>query len=225
MFRGVRIFLKGLSDTFEHLLQFFVLTVGWWIGVLTIVFAPGATVALFAAVDPRIGSTFDRPGLRAFLAAAVRNAGRGWKVALIVLPILGLLTYNLWYYGSREDSLVIFAPAWFVLLVLGAIIALSALSIAALLEEPPLSALKASAILTGARLPHALVVLVCLVVLIVIGSVLIVPVVMFLPATVAATVNRLVLDGLKIPIPDPLAPTDERLVEEAIARERKKLGP
>ena len=41
-----------------------------------------------------------------------------------------------------------------------------------------------------------------------------------LPLPLTATINRLVLDGLKIPVPDPLAPTDERLVEEAIAKER-----
>jgi hypothetical protein len=225
MFRGVRIVLRGLSDTLEHLLAFTLLTLTWWLCVVTIVLAPGATIALFWAVDPRIESAFDRPGPRAFLSATIRDLRRGWKIALMTIPIIGLLIYNLWYYGSRDSSLALLAPAWMVLTMIGTMITLSALAIAGLLDEPAFSALRAGAILTGVRLWHALLVAVLLWLVIVIGIILIVPLVMFLPATVAAVVNRLVLDGLKIPIPDPLAPTDERLIEEAIAKERKRFGP
>ncbi|HEY7030919.1 MAG TPA: hypothetical protein VH482_06320 [Thermomicrobiales bacterium] len=225
MSRGVRIFFRGLSDTLENLLQFVLCSLSWWLCCLTVVLAPGAVVALFAAADPRITSGFDRPGPRAFVADAVRHLRRGWKLTLVAAPILALLTYNLWFYGAADSRLSLLTPAWFVLLVIGSLIALSAFSIVALLDEPPLSALRAAAVLTGARVGHALVVGLLLYALIVLGGLLVVPLFMFLPATVAATIDRLVLDGLRIPIHDPLAPTDERRVEELVAKDRKRFGP
>ncbi|MEA2513297.1 MAG: hypothetical protein QOJ59_2784, partial [Thermomicrobiales bacterium] len=102
---------------------------------------------------------------------------------------------------------------------------LSAFSLAALLDETPLPALRIATVLTGARLWNALVVGLLLWVLIVIGVLLVVPLFMFLPGTIATTINRLVLDGLKIPITDPLAPTDERRIEELASKERKRFGP
>jgi hypothetical protein len=225
MSRGVRIFFRGLSDTLENLLQFVLCSLSWWLCCLTVVLAPGAVVALFAATDPRIKSSFDRPGPRTFVGNAVRHLRRGWKLTLVTAPVLALLTYNLWFYGAADNRLSLLTPAWLVLLVIGSLIALSAFSITALLDEPPLSAIRAAAILTGARVGHALVVGLLLYLLLAIGGVLVVPLVMFLPATVATTINRLVLDGLRIPILDPLAPTDERRVEELAAKERTRFGP
>jgi hypothetical protein len=225
MTRGVRIFLRGMSDTLENLLQFVLCSLTWWLCCLTIVLAPGAVLALFAAADPRLRSSFDRPGPRAFVANAVHHMRRGWKLALITVPVLAILTYNLWFYGAADSSLTLLTPAWVILLLIGSLIALSAFSIAALLDEPPLSSLRAAAILTGARVGHALVVGLLLYVLIAVGTILVVPLIMFLPATIATTINRLVLDGLNIPVHDPLAPTDERRLEELAAKDRKRFGP
>jgi hypothetical protein len=225
MFRGVRIVFRGLSDTLENLLHFVGYTVAWWLCVFTVVLGPGATVALFAAVDPRIVSSIDRPGPRELFRSAVGSLRRGWILALITIPVLGVLFYNLWYYGSRASGLALLAPAWFALLLVGAAIATSAFAIAALFDQSPLAALRTATILTGARLWNALVVAVLLWVLIVLGAVLVVPLFMFLPAAVAAAINRLVLDGLGIPVADPLAPTDERMVEEARTKEARKFGP
>jgi hypothetical protein len=225
MWRGLRIIFRGLSDTLENLLEFVLCSLSWWLCCLTVVLAPGAVVALFAAANPRITSSFDRPGPRAFVGSAVRHLRSGWKLTLITAPVLALLTYNVWFYGAAVGSLSFLTPAWLVLLFIGSLITLSAFSMVALLDEPPLSALRAAAILTGARVGHALVVGLLLYCLIILGGVLVVPLVMFLPATVAATINRLVLDGLRIPVHDPLAPTDERRVEELAGRERKRFGP
>lgn len=225
MFRGVRIVLRGLSDTLENLFQFVLCSLTWWACCVTVVLAPGATIALFAAADPRLASSWDRLGPRAMAGRAVHKLRQGWTLALFTAPVLALLTYNLGFYGGSDSGLSLLVPAWLVLLLVGSLITLSAFSMVALLDEPPRAALRAAAILTGARVGHALVVGILLYVLIALGSVLVVPLLMFLPATVAATINRLVLDGLKIPVHDPLAPTDERQVEEAIAKERKRFGP
>jgi hypothetical protein len=48
---------------------------------------------------------------------------------------------------------------------------------------------------------------------------------MFVPALIAAVVNRVVLDGLGSPVLDPLAPTDERLVEEQRRATASRFGP
>jgi uncharacterized membrane protein YesL len=223
--RGVRIVFRGLSDTLENLLPFVVCSLCWWLCCVTIVLGPGAVIALFAAADPRITSSFDLPGPRAFVAQAARNARRGWKLALVTVPIVAVLAYNLWFYGTTRSTLSVLAPAWIVLLLIASLAATSAFSIVALFDQATLPALKAAAILTGARLWHALIVGLLLYGLIALGSLLVVPIVMFLPATIAATINRLILDGLKIPIVDPLTPTDERRIEELAAKERKRFGP
>jgi uncharacterized membrane protein YesL len=225
MTRGVRIFLRGLSDTLENLLHFVLTSLLWWVCVVTILIGPGAVLALFKATDPRIGSSSDRLGPRGFLSEATMQWRRGWKLALVVVPIVALLAYNLWYYGSSDSRLAILVPAWVLLLTIAVLTGLSAFSIAALLDEPPRSALRIATILTGAKIWHGLVVAFLLYGLTVVSIVLVVPVVMFLPATIAATINRLVLRGLGIPVADPLAPTDERRLEETAAKKRKRFGP
>jgi hypothetical protein len=225
MTRGVRIFLRGLSDTLENLLHFVLSSLLWWLCVISILVGPGAVLALFKATDPRIGSSFDRLGPREFLAEATNQWRRGWKLALVTLPIVALLGYNLWFYGASDSRLAILVPAWVLLLTIAILTTFSAFSIAALLDEPPLSAIRIGAIITGAKIWHGLVVAFLLYGLTVVCAFLVVPVIMFLPATIAATINRLVLNGLGIPVHNPLAPTDERLLEESIAKERKRFGP
>jgi len=225
MTRGVRIFLRGLSDTLENLLHFVLSSLLWWLCVVTVVLGPGALLALFKTTDPRIGSSFDRPGPREFVAEAAHQWRRGWALALVTAPILALLGYNLWFYGASDSRLSILVPAWVLFLTIAALVSISAFAIAALFDEPPLSALKIAAILIGAKIGHALVVGVLLYGLAFLSVLLVVPVVMFLPATIAAIINRLVLAGLGIPINDPLAPTEERRIEESIGKERKRFGP
>jgi hypothetical protein len=225
MTRGVRIFFRGLSDTLENLLHFVLTSLLWWLCVCTIVLGPGAVLALFAAADPRTGSSIDRIGPREFLAATIQQLGRGWKLAIVTAPILALLGYNLWFYGAADSRLSLLVPAWILLLLIASLIATSSFSIAALLDQQLRPTLRLATILTGARIWHALVVGFLLWGLIVVSAFLVVPVFMFLPATIAATINRLVLDGLRIPIVDPLAPTDERRVEELAAKDRKRFGP
>jgi hypothetical protein len=53
----------------------------------------------------------------------------------------------------------------------------------------------------------------------------VVPLVMFVPTLTAAVVNRVVLDGLGLPVLDPLAPTAERLVEEQQRAAASRFGP
>jgi uncharacterized membrane protein YesL len=205
---------RGFSDTLEHLLPFTTATLAWWLGVLLIVPAPGATVALFRITDPRITSDLDRPGVRASISVAGASLGRGWAIALPVGIPLAVLIVNLIVFADSASRLAVLVPLWTVLVVLGLICGLAAFSLAAILDLPARAALKQGLLLTGARLPVALPLAVMIWLVIAGGLLLVVPIVMFLPATITAIVNRFVLHGFGIPITDPLEPTDERVHEQ-----------
>lgn len=222
--RGLRIVLQGLRDTFERLLPYTMASLGWWLCVILVVTAPGATVALFKLTDPRVTSELERPGLRQSWEAVWANARRGWGVALLTVPILGILIFNLLTVETAA-TLAVLVPLWAILFLLGVVATLAAFALAALFEQSAFDAVKHGLLLTGARLPRMLVAVVLLWVVVFLGTVLVVPLFMFLPATVAATANRLVLDGLGVEIPNPLAPTDERLREEQVKQSSSRFGP
>jgi len=217
--------LKGLSDTLEHLLPFSLASLGWWVAVFTVVFAPGATLALFRVADPRVTSELDRPTLRESAAFARQSSVHGWRLAVVCLPIIAVLLWNLRYFGFDHGWVAILTPFWIVLLLISIFISMAATSTMALLEEPWQSALRDSAIETARQLPVVLVISALLWPLFILGGLLVVPVFMFLPATFAAVLNRFVLASHGIPIDDPLAPTHERAVENARSREQRRFGP
>lgn len=217
--------LKGLSDTLEHLLPYSLASLAWWLAVFTVVFAPGATLALFRVADPRATSDLDRPSLRESAAVAKQSQGRGWPLALVCLPVVAVLFWNLRFYGLDRSRIAILTPFWIVLLLVAIFLTATAFSTAALLDESWRTALHQAVVQTAGRLPTAIVISVMLWPLLLLGALLVVPIFMFLPATVAAVINRFVLTGRGIPIADPLIPTDERAVEEARSRERRRFGP
>jgi uncharacterized membrane protein YesL len=221
---GVRIVLKGLHDTFEQLLAFTLSSMAWWLGVLLIVTAPPATLALFARTDPRIGTEKERPTWGESLSFIRLHFFQAWGLAAITAPLIVVLVINIVTMRPGESEFGALAPVWLFLLLIAAFITMGAFAGIALLDFSMLVALKRSALLTAAYLPRALIVAILLWLLIVVCAVLVVPLFLFLPATVAATMNRFVLDALKIEVIDPLAPTDERRREEA-ARKASKFGP
>jgi uncharacterized membrane protein YesL len=199
-------------------------SLGWWLCVFLVIPAPGATIALFRLTDPRIASELDRPSVRQSWDVVWENLRRGWGMAIMTVPVLLILIFNLVTVGSTA-RLAVLVPLWAILLLLGLAATLSAYVLAALFDQPAVSAVKNGLLLTGARLPRALVAIVLLWLIVFIGTVLIVPLFMFLPATVASVVNRVVLDGLDIPVANPLAPTEERLREEEQKRTSSRFGP
>jgi uncharacterized membrane protein YesL len=222
--RGIRIVLKGLHDTLEHLLSFTLASMAWWIGVVLIVSAPAATLALFSQTDPRIGTEKDRPSWQETLSYMRSQFLCAWGLALISAPLIAVLLVNITTMRPGENDFGFLSPVWLFLLLVASLITAGAFAGVALLDLTAVEAMKRSALLLAAHLPRALVVAFLLWIVIVICSVLIVPLFTFLPATVAATVNRFVLDANKIEVVDPLAPTEERRLEEA-ARRASRFGP
>jgi uncharacterized membrane protein YesL len=223
--RGVRIVLRGLSDTLEHLLPFSLASLAWWLAVFTVVSAPGATLALFRVADPRTTSEIDRPSMRESVDFARHSLDRGWRLALVCLPIIAVLLWNLRHYRLGQSRVAILTPLWIVLLLAAIFVTATAFSIAAVLDQPWRSSLAYAATQSGRQLPTVLVISVVLWPLFLLGGLLVVPIFMFLPATFAAVVNRFVLASQGIAVPDPLVPTDERAIEEARSRERRHFGP
>lgn len=220
----VRLIGRGLSDTLEHLLLFALLTFGWWAAVLLVIPGPGATVALFAMTDPR--RAIDPPEWREAVALAWRNLRRGWALTLLTLPLPAILVWNLGFYAADTGRLAWLIPAW--VLMLGLFLALGAyaFSVSALSGATVREALKAGAILVATRPGRAVAMTAIGWLFIVIGAALVVPLVMIVPAMVAAIVNRIVAAGLGLTIVDPLAPTEERAREDRTrAGRRSRFGP
>lgn len=223
--RGLRIVLKALSDSFEHLLPFTVASVGWWIGVVSIIFGPGATLQLFRVADPRILSELERPTMQRGFRWISRQDGRAWLLAAVVVIPVAVLLANLTWSSESNQLWTLLIPVWLILLVSFVLIGLLAFSIVAHFENSAFEALRIAAVLAYGRPSVTIPFLLALtpVVLICVG--LIVPIFIILPALIAAAVNRLVFDGLGVTLSDPLAPTDERRIEELKAQSKRKFGP
>jgi uncharacterized membrane protein YesL len=221
--RTLRLIGRGLSDTLENLLPFVLLTLAWWVCFFLVIPAPAATVTLAAMADPR--RAVDRPDWREAFRAVRRSLWRGWGVVLPPLPFVTVLLANLSFYGGRTDRWDVLVSLWTLLLVFALAVALYAFAVAGLTDATAWSATKRAGLLVVRRPGQALVVAVMVLFVIAAGAVLVVPLVMFVPALTAAVVNRVVLDGLGLPVLDPLAPTDERLVEEQRRAAASRFGP
>ncbi len=219
----LRLIGRGLTDTLESLLPFVLLTLAWWVCLFLVIPAPAATVTLAAMTDPRRG--VDRPDWREALGVARRSLWRGWGVVLPFLPFIAVLLANLSYYGGGTDYWGVLVPLWTLLLLFALAGALYAFAVAGLTDVTAWSATKRAGLLVLRRPGRALVVAVMVLFASAVGAVLVVPLVMFVPALTAAVVNRVVLDGLGLPVLDPLAPTAERLVEEQRRAAASKFGP
>ncbi len=217
--RGLRLIGRGLADTFEHLLGYVVASVGWWLALVTVIAAPAATVALFSFTDPR--KSIDRPEWRDVLADVRRGFRRGWAVTLIVLPILTVLLLNLYSWGGTDSSFAFLAPFWLVLMVIGLAVGLGAYATVGLMDSSLRDAFKWGAYVVASAPFRTLFMMTMFLVYLVVGGLLVVPLILIVPALIAATVNRLVLGQLGIAVVDPLSPTDERLHEEQSKRAAK----
>lgn len=210
--RTLRLIGRGYSDTLEQLLRFTLLTLAWWLCVLLIVPIGPATVALFAMTDPRqLGDAPDWPEV---LLVGRRSWRRGWLILLATAPLMFVLIWNIRAFATSAGRIVVLEPFWLLLLLIIGSICAYALAAAALLDLSAAVALRQGMQLAGAHPVRAIVMALAIWLIVAIGTALVVPMVMFVPALTAAIVNRFALDGLGIPVTDVLAPTEERMREE-----------
>jgi len=216
--------MRGLRDTMEHLLTFLVATLGFWLGLITVVFAPGALLTLFFITDPRHGAETDNPSIRSTLHYLRGHWRRSWALGIATIPALGLLFYNAVFYSRHSGVLNALTPLWIVLFALGLMIAMAAFSASALLDRPVKASLRLGVLITGKALPRYAIVTILTGTLTFAGALLIVPVLLVLPATIAAIANRLVLSELAIAVIDPNAPTPELLAEQKVTGKPSRFG-
>ncbi len=222
---GFRIVLRGLRDTIEHLVIFIGATIGFWIGLATVVFAPSALLTLFYATDPRHGVESETPSINATLRYLRTNWRRSWLLGLATVPALALLFYNALFYSQHSGTLKALTPLWLVLFVIGLMITLAAFSTSALLDRPVKPSLRLGFLITGKALPRYAIVIALTALLAVLGIMMIIPLILILPATIAAIINRVILRELAISIADPNAPTPELLAEQKISgKQPSRLG-
>jgi uncharacterized membrane protein YesL len=214
-----RLIWRGIADVFEHLLTYMLFSLLWWLGVLLLVTAPPATTALFAVTDPR--RAIDQPEARDILAQFRRQAWNSWKLFLIAGPIIGVLIWDLGFYGGGAGGLAVLAPLWLVLLIMAFVITLASIAAMALTESSVLMAFRRGTYVVLSAPFRSFFLLIVGIAYAVIGALLIVPLVLIVPPLIAATFNRLVLTQLQMPVIDPMAPTDERVLEQQVKRSKK----
>jgi hypothetical protein len=240
--RGIRVLGRGLADTFEHLLPYSVATLAWWavvvlpvgaffllgqvalplalLAVLLLVPVPGATAALFYFADPR--RAVDRPEVPEVIAVARRAVRRGWAVAAATALPAAILFWNLRYYSEATQSFAWLVPLWFLLLVASVALGLTAFSVLGLTDEGVRRSFTRAAYVTLSAPIQSVFLVVVFTLYVVFGFFTVIPLILFIPALIAATINRFVLRQLRIPVVDPLAPTEERLHEQQIKRQAKR---
>lgn len=210
---------RALRDVYVNVGPMFVATVVWWVLAPTVVMIPAATLWLFFVADPRHGTDTDRPSFRESLSILFRSIWRGWMMALCTVPIVGLMVFNVRYYGSSDGVIGILTPVWLLLVVVGTLWTLTVFALAALREHPLKKTLRIAGQIVIYRLFTGIAVLILTLVgpFLLLGSLgwFTLPLIMTLPVITAAALDRFVLNTLNIPIYDPNAPTPERLAERA----------
>jgi hypothetical protein len=213
----LRLALRAYREFYDQVWVMLLVTVVWWCLALSVIFAPAATILLFRHADPRTGVVDDRPGFYESGRMLLDQFRRGWLIALALAVPIALTWFNLRFYGGEEGALGFLTPLWAVLLVFVVTAAFVVLAVAAATELAPMEALVTGTRITFVRLPAALtIVFVTLVVpllAIISTQFILMPLLVAVPGVVATAFMRFALRVLKVSVPDPNQPTDERLRE------------
>ena len=234
--RGFNIIWRAIRDTFDQILPYMLGSVLWWIAVFIpfvifagigaalptvlgeaalivgIIIGAGPATALLAKwVDPRL--IVERPSVRDLLPWFREYARTAWIVGAFVFAALGVLLLNLVFYARSGSVFTVLVPLWVFLIVIGVIVAFTALALVTLTDATPRQAFRRAGYVIASAPVQSLLLALWVLFTVVVGVTLVVPLVLLTPPLVMAATNRLVLNQLQIAIPDPNAPTDERVVE------------
>jgi hypothetical protein len=245
--RGFNIIWRAIRDTFDHVLSYMLGSLVWWLVaavpfflVLSVaVFLPpvlaeavallgaalgaGPATALLAKwVDPRL--VVERPVLADLVPWARQYARPAWAVSALVFLATGVLALNLRFYSVSASAFSLLVPLWVFLLVLSVVVTFVTLSLVSLTDATPRQAFRRAGYVIASAPFQSLLLFAWVVVTIVGGASLVVPLVLVTPPLILAATNRLVLNQLQIAIPDPNAPTDERVVERKTGADKRADG-
>lgn len=234
--RGFSIIWRAIRDTFDQILTYMLGSILWWVAVFVpfivfaglgsalptvvgeavlilgiIIGASPATTLLSRWVDPRL--VVDRPSWRDLGPWFRQYARTSWIVGAFVFTALGILLLNLAFYAQSGSVFTILVPLWLFLIVIGVIVAFTALALVSLTDATPRQAFRRAGYVIASAPIQSLLLAGWILVTILLGVALIVPLILLTPPLIMAATNRLILNQLQIAIPDPNAPTDERVVE------------
>ena len=214
----LRLALRSYREFYDIVWWMLLATAIWAFLMISVVFAPPATLLLFRQADPRLGAWEERPSLGEMGRYLLAQFRRSWLLALATVPLLALMAFNLRYYGGSDGAISLLAPFWLVLLIIGFVATLIIFSLAALTDSDARSLLRDGLRLTGLHFPAALLVLVVTFVIpgLLLTSIFqfLIPMTLLLPGLVATAFARFVLRAARIPYPKPNEPTEERLHEK-----------
>ncbi|MEJ7838607.1 MAG: hypothetical protein WKF81_07310 [Thermomicrobiales bacterium] len=209
----LRLVGRSLRDVFEQLTSLFLYSVLWWVSVVTVIYAPVATVTLFAMADPRrqIMSTEFSDSIDVMKTSFRRS----WAIFLCTVPLIVVLIWNTYYFGGTNEALRILIPLWILMSGVLIVLTLFAFSIAGTMESGVRNAFRGAIYVLISRPYRGFLLGIFLLILTVLLSVAVLPMLFIGPALIAAIVNRFVFDGLNVEVMDPNAPTNERADEHA----------
>ena len=214
---ALRLALRSYREFYDRIWWMLLLTAVWWLLLTTIIFIPTATLLLFKHADPRVGVWDDRPDIRESGQFLWSQLARGWLITLATVPLVGLMAFNMTYYGGGDSSLSFLAPIWLMLLILGITATISIFAVAGVTDLPAREVVVTGARLTAVRLPAALMIVfvTALVPILMITSTyyVLLPIAVLIPGLVATAFSKFVLKAMGMQIPEPNKPTEERLHE------------
>ena len=207
----LKLIWRGVRDLFDQLLAFSLYSISWWICAITVVGGPPATVALFSMCDPR--RKVAQPEFSDAIAVFRESFRRSWPIALITVPLVLILGWNVSFFAGSDHPLIVLVPLWVILMIILTILGTYAFSVAATMESRWRNAYRGATYILVLRPIRSIILFVILLVLMTAFTVMVIPMLLFGPALLAAIVNRFVLESLDVPIIDPDAPTSERQYE------------
>ncbi len=223
---------RGIRDVFEQLVFMGGLSLAWWlcaapvflgfmlfittpillpVALLMTVLLPPATVTLFAMADPR--RMVNKPDRHEIASVFRSSVKRGWMIGLATVPLLLILAWNIVYFQNSNSFLAAFVPLWAIMFIFIFILMLYMYSLAGTMESRLRNAFRGGMFVLVSRPFTAAFLSILIIAVGAIFTVMVLPMLLFGPALMAAVVNRFVLDALKIEVVDPNAPTTERAFE------------
>jgi uncharacterized membrane protein YesL len=205
---------RGIRDLFEMFMTLSMCTLLWWLCVILIIPSAPATVALFSMADPR--RQVSSPELSDAIDVFKSAWKRGWGIALLTVPFLVMLFWNLTFFAGSSSTLGAMIPLWTVMLVLLFVVTLYAFSMAGTMESGIRNAFRGAMFVLVSRPGLSIALSFVLGFLVLIMTVTVIPMLLIGPSLVASIVNRVTLTVLGEEIIDPSAPTVERANERAM---------
>ena len=106
----LRAILRGFKDLYDQFFAMAKFSVLWWLCVVTVVGAAPATVTLFSIADPR--RFVSTPELSEAVDVFRTAWKRGWGLALLTVPFLAALVWNIIYFIGSGHVLALMVPLW-----------------------------------------------------------------------------------------------------------------